>query len=220
METIGRFGGYYLDEEHTQWSNFASRNPDMFKAVMITSGGLSGGISSTIAGGNFWAGARQGIITAGLNHVAHEIEVNYIKNKIDKLLENMSAEEMIEKFMALKNGTKITGEELSTWSSGLAKADKIIDYIQKTQTGLYLDLKFGVETTLSFTKTKLEDNSNFTIQRVFLGKEDYYHIKGPGTLRGDPFDIYVNNDSYRLKLGWCSTKYADLNEAEIDVKKG
>lgn len=28
-------------------------------AVTIVAGGLSGGISSTIAGGNFWAGARQ-----------------------------------------------------------------------------------------------------------------------------------------------------------------
>ena len=36
-------------------------------------GGLSGGISSTIAGGNFWDGFRQGIITSGLNHVAHQI---------------------------------------------------------------------------------------------------------------------------------------------------
>ncbi|MGA9212529.1 hypothetical protein [Kaistella sp.] len=38
---------------------------------MLTSGGLSGGISSTIAGGNFWQGMRQGLITSGLNHVAH-----------------------------------------------------------------------------------------------------------------------------------------------------
>lgn len=34
-------------------------------------GGLGVGISSTIAGGNFWDGFRQGIITSGLYHVAH-----------------------------------------------------------------------------------------------------------------------------------------------------
>ena len=44
---------------------------DYMKAAMIASGGLGGGISSTIAGGNFWDGFRQGIITSGLNHVAH-----------------------------------------------------------------------------------------------------------------------------------------------------
>lgn len=30
----------------------------------------SGGISSTIAGGNFWASVRQGLITSGLNHIS------------------------------------------------------------------------------------------------------------------------------------------------------
>jgi len=43
----------------------------IYKAVMIASGGLSGGISSTIAGGNFGAGAMQGIIWAGLNCLAY-----------------------------------------------------------------------------------------------------------------------------------------------------
>ena len=38
---------------------------------MIASSGLSGGISSTIAGGDFWKGMRQGLITSGLNHVLH-----------------------------------------------------------------------------------------------------------------------------------------------------
>lgn len=41
------------------------------KATMIVTGGLGVGISSTIAGGNFWDGFRQGIITSGLYHVAH-----------------------------------------------------------------------------------------------------------------------------------------------------
>jgi hypothetical protein len=44
-----------------------------FKAVMIASGGLSGGLSSAIAGGSFWKGVREGIITSGLNHVAHMV---------------------------------------------------------------------------------------------------------------------------------------------------
>lgn len=42
-----------------------------FKALMLASGGLSGGLSSSIAGGNFYAGVRQGLITSGLNHLAH-----------------------------------------------------------------------------------------------------------------------------------------------------
>src|SRR5690606_15445995 len=34
----------------------------------------SGGISSSIAGGNFWDGARQGIITSGLNHLGNHLK--------------------------------------------------------------------------------------------------------------------------------------------------
>ncbi len=48
---------------------FASKGGD--PVLTILAGGLSGGISAELAGGNFWAGARQGLITAGLNHVAH-----------------------------------------------------------------------------------------------------------------------------------------------------
>lgn len=51
------------------------------KALQIAAGGLSGGISSSIAGGNFWAGARQGLITSGLNHVAHSIAQNSQKKQ-------------------------------------------------------------------------------------------------------------------------------------------
>ncbi|HAP94963.1 MAG TPA: hypothetical protein DCP54_04280, partial [Chryseobacterium sp.] len=51
-------------------SNLITRNPGLFKAIMLTSGGLTGGLSSTIAGGKFIDGFRQGLITAGLNHVA------------------------------------------------------------------------------------------------------------------------------------------------------
>ena len=45
---------------------------DLKDVLTIASGGLSGGISASIAGGNFWAGVRQGLITSGLNHVAHQ----------------------------------------------------------------------------------------------------------------------------------------------------
>jgi hypothetical protein len=40
-------------------------------AGTIASGGLMGGIGAEISGGNFWDGARNGLISAGLNHAAH-----------------------------------------------------------------------------------------------------------------------------------------------------
>lgn len=57
---------------------------NMLKAMVLVSGGISGGISSTIAGGKFIDGLKQGLITAGLNHVAHYIS---IKPTVDKWIE-------------------------------------------------------------------------------------------------------------------------------------
>ena len=37
----------------------------------IAAGGLSGGVTSTMAGGDFWDGLCNGLITAGLNHAMH-----------------------------------------------------------------------------------------------------------------------------------------------------
>lgn len=53
---------------------------------MIAGGGLSGGISSTIAGGDFWQGMRQGLITSGLNHAMHMVEHEIDKARVDKRL--------------------------------------------------------------------------------------------------------------------------------------
>lgn len=38
---------------------------------MIAGGALAGGVSATIAGGNFWDGVCNGLICAGLNHAMH-----------------------------------------------------------------------------------------------------------------------------------------------------
>lgn len=61
---------------------------DYMKAAMIATGGLSGGISSTIAGGNFWDGFRQGIITSGLNHASHLGAEALQKDRSDKVYDS------------------------------------------------------------------------------------------------------------------------------------
>lgn len=38
---------------------------------MIGVGALSGGVGSSLSGGDFWSGFRQGLLTSGLNHAAH-----------------------------------------------------------------------------------------------------------------------------------------------------
>lgn len=89
LQYLGNVDGFYLDDDYTKWTSTATRNPNLFKGSMIAAGGLSGGLSSTIAGGKFVDGFRQGVITSGLNHVAHMI-VNKIQEykTINELLEN------------------------------------------------------------------------------------------------------------------------------------
>ncbi|WP_026711072.1 RHS repeat-associated core domain-containing protein [Flavobacterium filum] len=81
-------------QARVEGKNFATNNPGAFKAIMIASGGLSGGFSSTIAGGKFVDGFRQGIITSGLNHLVHNLVDNgdpkkdyktWFKNKLKEL---------------------------------------------------------------------------------------------------------------------------------------
>ncbi|MGB6084374.1 MAG: hypothetical protein WBF63_09170 [Moheibacter sp.] len=86
---------------------------DIFKAITIASGGLSGGISSTIAGGSFWAGARQGLITSGLNHVAHStiqrIKYNSFLSKVDEWISNqflLISSEVVKKHNKISNLSK------------------------------------------------------------------------------------------------------------------
>ncbi|MCX8532158.1 RHS repeat-associated core domain-containing protein [Chryseobacterium luquanense] len=86
--------------------NWISQNSfgkgDLIKVTMITAGGLSGGISSTIAGGNFWQGFRQGIITSGLNHVGHM--------GTSKLFGGPKATEVTSSFKANDKGTFVIVE--------------------------------------------------------------------------------------------------------------
>lgn len=53
--------------------SLSTRNPILFKAITITSGALSGGFSSAIAGGKFIDGFKQGLIVSGLNHASHDV---------------------------------------------------------------------------------------------------------------------------------------------------
>jgi hypothetical protein len=76
-----------------EFSKNAFGNSSGFKAVMIASGGLSGGLSSAIAGGSFWKGVREGLITSGLNHAMNHFAEDIIKkNKISQVLEELGVE--------------------------------------------------------------------------------------------------------------------------------
>lgn len=87
VQMLGDTGCYYSTSTMSE-STFGTRNPELLNAMTIAAGGLSGGLSSWIAGGSFAAGARQGLIVSGLNHLAHETIYGpkYWYKKILKLL--------------------------------------------------------------------------------------------------------------------------------------
>ncbi len=60
-------------------------------SAMIATGGVSGGVGSVLAGGNFWDGVRNGLISSTLNHAAHMI---IKKIEIEKIIKKYEANEI------------------------------------------------------------------------------------------------------------------------------
>ena len=54
----------------------------------VSAGALAGGIGAEIMGGNFWDGARNGAISAGLNHAYHVVETGILQNQLNKVFAN------------------------------------------------------------------------------------------------------------------------------------
>lgn len=88
---------------------------------MIAGGGLSGGISSTIAGGDFWKGMRQGLITSGLNHTMHMV-VDEIR--VDQRLRSKGYEPndaakrpdfVVDNTIEDEHGRQVVGKVKITW---------------------------------------------------------------------------------------------------------
>ncbi|MFV0249306.1 MAG: hypothetical protein ACK5H1_10180 [Tenacibaculum sp.] len=56
-------------------SNLFKNASNFWKAAgTVTTGSLSGGVGSVVAGGKFWDGFRNGAISSSLNHVVHVIQ--------------------------------------------------------------------------------------------------------------------------------------------------
>jgi hypothetical protein len=116
---------------------------------MIASGGLSGGLSSSIAGGKFWDGFRQGIITSGLNHAMHGVIDNNkvrTKNKVrigknggevhNLFSEDDSLIDWPDNIQTEKNTIKIVGHGNAKRVAGM-DANNLHDYLMQNSE-LYL----------------------------------------------------------------------------------
>ncbi|MCC3214758.1 hypothetical protein LIV57_05710 [Chryseobacterium sp. X308] len=116
------------------------------KATMLAMGGLSGGISSTIAGGNFWEGFRQGIITSGLNHLAHISVLTFGKDPLQKILEKHNIDPTKKATQETLNQLKIIFKEYwdnsAQWAE-FATEETVAQWEGKEYKG-FLSLKKGM----------------------------------------------------------------------------
>ena len=138
------------------------------KAAVVAAGCLSGGVTATMAGGNFWEGVCSGLICAGLNHAMHMIvgpddppdkkTKNKPSNKNDKVVEGsavISGEAAIVKTAAdwAAGGSKIEIlNGISKWSKRIGIACTAINVVinmDKAYHGEILWTSFVVRTVVS-----------------------------------------------------------------------
>ncbi|UKB84066.1 hypothetical protein LF887_24220 [Chryseobacterium sp. MEBOG06] len=198
-------------------TTFGSRNPGTIKAIMLASGGLSGGVSSTIAGGNFWDGLQQGLMTSGLNHVAHYLAINYeITNLIrDKVTNPDDVPEMNTKSI-----TRVKAEIHSLFDERMKKyeakakvtidPDKVTIFAAETSNG-----KIGANTgkfdgPLVITFFKAAFQSNYSLAVAIL--HEYYHVadfaSGQATKNFLNFKKTFNAQQSALKMKGLNEKKA------------
>jgi RHS repeat-associated protein len=154
---------------------------------------LSGGVGSALSGGNFWQGAATGAMVGALNMG-------------EKHAENMKAkktyEAMLRKLMSMREGTVITGREMDKYYPGASKA---FNSITKVADGIKFDVKwdakFAMKTGVIPSRVKDGSIAHITNETININSQiiNVLHINSPGNiLRKDPFNIYVNDNSYCL----------------------
>lgn len=199
---------------------------DLIKVTMIASGGLSGGISSTIAGGKFWQGFRQGIITAGLNHVAHlGYEAIEKYNKLEKFLNTNGISYEQQKKLAtagdlikLKEIFKDLYWEGSAQWSEIATEKTLLEWSKD-----YLEYTIDSKTNLlKFTKANGDTEYAWGVTNPNNGKV----ILAPALLQESVYSftktfIHEQVHSIDFKLGYLSNAANAANEvkAYLEVSK-
>lgn len=151
---------------------------------MIASGGVSGGISSMIAGGNFMDGFRQGLITSGLNHVAHSTF-----NKLDS--ENSFSQQQNDPW-DLDGDGRISLDEANNWyRNGRGQSISVdasnIDLNSVNTKGWVKGKTYGVQTLFNSSEGRVL--GNITVE--YLGNNqvkilpDKYNFE----MHGDPLSV-------------------------------
>ena len=144
--------------------------------VSTVMGGFSGGVSSEIAGGNFWDGARNGMISAGLNHGLH-----MAKNEINKI---HSMKQFIKAYKghSLDQINNSRGINFSETSLNSQPGGPNLRYVVNPHDGKVLDMRHMlivgkypvvVGNVIEFTQWLTGDNSGMKAQDFYSNGVGY-----------------------------------------------
>ena len=189
VESLGQMDGGYVDAKTGK--SIASYNSfgksDWFKASMIASGGVSGGFSSMIAGGNFMDGFRQGLITSGLNHVASMV------TQVDPATRARRAANLIDEQI-----DKAYNDKDASNDKPILSAQYAVDMIHKVpELNRLLRLIGASGGKLSVTLINVEYFTTSDGDQA-IGTTDYYGNNGVVRLATN---AYFNNRSLALTIG-------------------
>ncbi|MDQ1858423.1 RHS repeat-associated core domain-containing protein [Chryseobacterium sp. WLY505] len=198
---------------------------DYMKATMLAMGGLSGGISSTIAGGNFWDGFRQGIITSGLNHLGHlaGTAIEYKNRLAGFLVKNgimpydPATTESLKKIIALfttdGQWVKVADEKtLADWSEGYLpykiNNDKLLELLINSPNS-QARVSWAITNPINgkiILAPKLLDTieENFKAASVIIHEQDHYCNFQMGLLQGNSYIAQEMNElsAYNAAAQW------------------
>ncbi len=134
-------------------------------AVSSITGAITGGVGSVIGGGDFWRGARQGIITSTLNHTYHYFQSKIEYNRLQKSKTvnlNSDSKAIMARFGLTDPPTK------SWW-------EKLGMYLIDSQTQKYVGLQMGGHFLLGLKDLSIEIATRISngesIQGIHISRE-------------------------------------------------
>ena len=156
---------------------------------MIASGGLSGGLSSAIAGGNFWSGVREGLITSGLNHAMHSV-VDGNENEVSTVDDKTNNGEIFNLFdpalpydkKLINYMSNLTPEEntiiigahgASEYINGM-KPDELNDYLMNNSKLYKKSITNGIEITIKLIVCSSAKSNDLNGSAFALSKQNRY----------------------------------------------
>jgi hypothetical protein len=160
---------------------------------MIASGGLSGGFSSAIAGGNFWQGVKQGIITSGLNHAIHgvvaEVKEGNARAEVRKMNEEYRASGGV-----LPNEQEFEGGTYFEFGGDEANAKLYFKYASDNSKYEFGMMNLTIEgKNINYVQTsyQLESISNSSLYRHVT--KDYKYNKYNPTMVNDGVKYFIHS---------------------------